>query len=283
MEFFIVTKQKRQHNIIIRISKEVLMNVVVWALLGTTFTFLMTTLGAATVFLFRKNINVNAQSIVLGFASGVMIAASVWSLLMPAIEEAKSKGQIAWVPAAGGFVLGGCFLLVMDKVLDNLYDKRQKDKSKKGKYLMIMAVTLHNIPEGMAVGLAFSLAQNGKVTLEGLSAAIVLAVGIGIQNLPEGAGISLPLLQEGKSVGKSFLIGMLSGVVEPIFGVAVVLVARYIEPVMPWLLSFAAGAMIFVVVSELIPDSANNKESKIGTIGVMAGFMVMMILDVALG
>ncbi len=258
-----------------------------WAAGGTGFTFLMTTLGAAVVFLFRKKAGTGAQRIFLGFAAGVMIAASVWSLLIPAIEEAEAAGGIGWIPAAGGFALGVAFLMLLDGILPHLHpDARQPEgvKSKlKRTTLLVFAVTLHNIPEGMAVGLSFALAAQHGGDPALYTAAMALAVGIGIQNFPEGAAISLPLRQEGMSRGKAFLCGSLSGIVEPIFGILTVLLSGLIGPFMPWLLSFAAGAMIYVVVEELIPEAHLGEHSNVGTLGVMGGFLVMMILDVALG
>lgn len=258
-----------------------------WAAGGTGFTFAMTTLGAAMVFFFRKKVNEKIQRIFLGFAAGVMIAASVWSLLIPAIEEAEASGIPGWLPAAGGFVLGILFLLLMDMLLPHFHLGAKKEEglssSWKRTTLLVMAVTLHNIPEGMAVGLSFALAAQHGNDPAMYAGAIALAIGIGIQNFPEGAAISLPLRQEGLSTWKSFIYGSLSGIVEPIFGVLVVLIAGGIAPFMPWLLSFAAGAMMYVVVEELIPEAHLGEHSNIGTLGVMGGFLVMMILDVALG
>ena len=258
-----------------------------WAACGTGFTFLMTTLGSAMVFLFRGMINEKIQRIFLGFAAGVMIAASVWSLLIPAIDRAEEAGQVGWIPAAGGFVLGILFLLLMDQLLPHLHIGSDQPEgvstSWKRTTLLVMAVTLHNIPEGMAVGLSFALAAQEAGAGTSLMAAFALAIGIGIQNFPEGAAISLPLRQEGVPAWKAFLMGSFSGIVEPVFGVLVVLAAGSIGPVMPWLLSFAAGAMMYVVVEELIPEAHLGEHSNIGTLGVMAGFLIMMILDVALG
>ncbi len=260
---------------------------IVSAMLGTGFTFLMTALGASMVFFFRKTVNAFIQRIFLGFAAGVMIAASVWSLLIPAIEEATASGGIGWVPAAGGFILGIVFLMGLDFLLPHLHLEAKQPEglhsSWKRTTLLVLAVTLHNIPEGMAVGLSFALAAQHGGEAASLSAAMALALGIGIQNFPEGAAISLPLRQEGMSVGKSFLYGTLSGIVEPIFGILVVLVAGSIQSLMPWLLSFAAGAMMYVVVEELIPEAHLGEHSNLGTLGVMAGFLIMMVLDVALG
>lgn len=260
---------------------------ILWATLGTGFTFLMTTLGAGVVFFFKGSTKENIQKIFLGFAAGVMIAASVWSLLIPAIEEAEEKGQIGWIPAAGGFILGVLFLLLLDNVLPHLHPNTNKTEGVSSSWrrttLLVFAVTLHNIPEGMATGLAFALAAQHNNDPAMFTAALALAIGIGIQNFPEGAAISLPLRQEGMSRGKAFLCGSLSGIVEPIFGIAVTLVAYQIAAYMPWLLSFAAGAMLYVVVEELIPEAHLGEHSHLGTLGVMVGFLIMMILDVALG
>ena len=237
-----------------------------WALAGTQFIFLMTTLGASLVFFLRSSAP-RFQTVLPGFAGGVMAAASVWSLLLPAIEQINAEGQLpAWLPAAAGLVLGTLFLTAADALQGGA---RGRDR------MLFTAITLHNIPEGMAVGLAFALAADG----EGLAAALALALGIGIQNFPEGAAISLPMRKAGESRWRSFMGGMLSGIVEPIFGVAVVLAAASAGALMPWLLSFAAGAMLYVVVEELVPQS----NTRGGVSGFMAGFLVMMILDVALG
>ena len=259
---------------------------VLWAAAGTGFTFLMTTLGAGLVFFFRKQFSAGLQRVFLGFAAGVMIAAAVWSLLIPAIDQAAAAGLLGWVPAAGGFLLGVGFLIAMDSLLPHLHIGAKQPEGLSAPWkrttLLFTAVTLHNIPEGMAVGLSFALAAQGGQAA-GYTAAMALALGIGIQNFPEGAAISLPLRQEGKSVGRAFWMGSLSGVVEPIFGVLTVLIAGSIQPLMPWLLSFAAGAMIYVVVEELIPEAHLGEHSHVGTLGVIFGFVVMMILDVALG
>lgn len=263
-------------------------NSLLWAAGGTGFTFLMTTLGAAMVFMFHKTMGNQVQKIFLGFAAGVMIAASVWSLLIPAIEEAESNGQIGWVSAGGGFILGTAFLFGLDQVIPHLHPGINKvegiSSSMKRTSLLITAVTLHNIPEGMAVGLSFALAaQHGGGGSEAYASAVALAIGIGIQNFPEGAAISLPLRQEGMGLGRSFFLGSMSGIVEPIFGILTVLIAGLIAPYMPWLLSFAAGAMVYVVVEELIPEAHLGEHSNVGTMGFMGGFLIMMILDVALG
>lgn len=256
------------------------------AAIGTGFTFLSTALGAALVFFFKEEIKPGLQRIFLGFAAGVMIAASVWSLIIPAIEMAEEQGQIGWIPAAGGFALGALFLLLLDNLLPHLHlDSNTPEgmpSSLKRTTMLVFAVTLHNIPEGLAVGLAFGLAANGHSTVTVASAA-ALAIGMALQNFPEGAAISLPLKKEGLSNSKSFMYGALSGVVEPIAGVIGVLLVGSIQGIMPWFLAFAAGAMIYVVVEELIPEAHLGEHSHSGTIGVMAGFLIMMILDVALG
>ena len=248
--------------------------------LGLAIPFIGTTLGAAMVFLMKKEMNKKVEKILLGFASGVMIAASVWSLLIPSIEMAETQGKVAWIPAAIGF------LLVLDSVIPHIHLESEKPEGMKSKLkkttMMVFAVTLHNIPEGMAVGVTFAgvLAQNAGITMAG---AFALAIGIAIQNFPEGAIISMPLKSEGVSKPKAFLYGTLSGVVEPIGAVITILLTNAVVPILPYLLSFAAGAMIYVVVEELIPESQAGEHSNIGTIGVAIGFTIMMILDVALG
>ena len=258
-----------------------------WAAAGTGFTFFMTMLGSAMVFFFRKKDNINVQRIFLGFAAGGMTAAAVWSLLIPSIESTEEAGGIGWIPAAGGFLLGVAFMMLLDYIIPHLHigsdDPEGVKSSMKRTSLLIMAVTLHNIPEGIAVGLYFAMAaqQGGDPAL--YTAALALAIGMGIQNFPEGAAVSVPLAQDGFSRKKAFLFGSLSGLVEPVFGIAAVLIASGIQPFMPWLLAFAAGTMIYVVVEELIPEAHLGEHSNIGTLGVMAGFVIMMILDVALG
>lgn len=257
------------------------------AVQGTGFAWLMTTLGAALVFFFRKAMKESVHKAFLGFAAGVMIAASVWSLLIPAIEQTEEAGGIGWIPAAGGFVCGAVFLLLMDHLIPHLHIGEKTAEGPKSRLhrttLMVFAVTLHNIPEGMAMGIAFAnAAVNGGSTAD-YAAAFALAIGIGIQNFPEGAAISLPLRREGNSAFRSFLAGCLSGAVEPVFGILTVLLASLLLPAMPWLLAFAAGAMLYVVVEELIPEAHLGEHSHVGTLGVMFGFLIMMILDVALG
>lgn len=253
------------------------------ALMGTGFTYAMTTAGAAAVFLIKKGQSQKTQDLFLGFASGVMIAASVWSLILPALEQAEELKLIPWVPVACGFLIGGIFFYVLDVTLPHLNSAHDQPHSLKGTTKLLTAITLHNIPEGMAVGLAFALAIQGKTDGSNMASAIALAVGIGIQNFPEGAAVALPIYREGKSRGKAFLYGSLSGAVEPIGGVITVLIAGAVRVLMPWLLSFAAGAMIYVVVDELIPDAHKERTSNMGTMGAMAGFLIMMVLDVALG
>lgn len=254
--------------------------------IGLAIPFLGTTLGAAMVFLMKNKINNRIEKLLLGFASGVMIAASIWSLLIPAIEMSESQGKIAWVPAAIGFLLGITFLLVLDSIIPHLHLKSDKPEGIKSKLkkttMMVFAVTLHNIPEGMAVGVTFAgaLTQNAGITMAG---AFALAIGIAIQNFPEGAIISMPLKSEGMSKPKAFLYGTLSGIVEPIGAIITILLTNAVVPMLPYLLAFAAGAMIYVVVEELIPESQAGEHSNIGTIGIAIGFVVMMILDVALG
>ncbi|MBN2541151.1 MAG: ZIP family metal transporter [Bacilli bacterium] len=261
------------------------LNPVIAALVGTAFTYLLTALGAGLVFGF-KTINHKILNAMLGFSAGVMIAASFWSLLSPSIDLASELGMIPWVPAVIGFLSGGAFLMLVDRLLPHMHieshHKEGLSSSWKRSVLLVLAITLHNIPEGLAVGVAFGAAAAG---LPGASigAAIALALGIGIQNFPEGAAVSVPLRREGMSVGKSFMIGQYSGIVEPIAGVLGALLAISMRNFLPYALSFAAGAMIYVVVEELIPESQMMKTTKIATIGAMLGFAVMMLLDVALG
>ena len=255
-----------------------------YAALGTGFTCLATVLGAATVFFFRRDLSATIQRIFLGFAAGVMIAASVWSLLIPAMEMAEEQGGNVLLPVGGGFLLGGLFLLALDGLMPHLHPGSDQPEGLPAKLrrttMVVLAVTLHNIPEGMAVGLSFGIAAQEGGALAG---AIALALGMALQNFPEGAAVSLPLRSQGASRGRSFLCGAASGVVEPVFGLLTVLAAGSITPVMPWILSFAAGAMIYVVVEELIPEAHLGEHSHTGTISVMTGFLVMMLLDVMLG
>ena len=238
------------------------------------------------VFLMRNKLNKKVEKILLGFASGVMIAASIWSLIIPSIEMAEEQGKIAWIPAAIGFLLGVVFLLVLDSVIPHMHLESDKPEGVQAKLkkttMMVLAVTMHNIPEGMAVGVTFAGALMGNTGIT-MAGALALAIGIAIQNFPEGAIISMPLKSEGVSKPKAFLYGALSGIVEPISALITILLTKAIVPILPYLLSFAAGAMIYVVVEELIPESQAGEHSNIGTIGVAIGFVIMMILDVTLG
>ena len=253
---------------------------------GLLIPFLGTTLGSAMVFFMKNKMNNKVEKLLLGFASGVMIAASVWSLIIPSIDMAEEQNIISWIPATIGFLLGILFLLVLDSIIPHLHLNSNEPEGIKSKLqkttMMVLAVTLHNIPEGMAVGVVFAgaIARNSGITMAG---AIALAIGIAIQNFPEGAIISMPLKSEGTSKSKAFLYGTLSGIVEPIGAIITILLTSLVVPILPYLLSFAAGAMIYVVVEELIPESQTGEHSNIGTIGVAIGFTIMMILDVALG
>ena len=255
-------------------------------IIGLLIPFLGTALGAAMVFFMKNSMNKKIEKTLLGFASGVMIAASVWSLLIPSIDMATEQGKVAWLPAAVGFLLGILFLLVLDSVIPHLHLNSDKPEGIKAKLkkttMMVFAVTLHNIPEGMAVGVAFAGAMIGNTGIT-IAGALALAIGIAIQNFPEGAIISMPLKSEGMSKGKAFMLGVLSGVVEPIGALITILLTNLVVPVLPYLLSFAAGAMIYVVVEELIPEAQDGEHSNLATIGEAIGFVIMMILDVALG
>jgi len=263
------------------------LNPVLQALIATLFTWSVTALGAAFVFFF-KSINRKVLDGMLGFAAGVMIAASYWSLLAPAIEMAEEGSLPAWVPATTGFLMGGFFLWIIDKILPHLHlgFPRQDAEGIKTSWhrsvLLVLAITLHNIPEGLAVGVAFG-ALASDLPSATLGGAIALAVGIGIQNFPEGTAVAVPLRREGFTRLRSFWYGQLSGFVEPIAGVLGAFAVIFIKPILPYALAFAAGAMIFVVVEELIPESQLEKNTDIATLGAMGGFAVMMTLDVALG
>jgi zinc transporter, ZIP family len=260
---------------------------VLLALMATLFTWFVTAAGSSMVFFF-KSINKKVLNLMLGFAAGVMIAASFWSLLQPAIEMAEKSGILAWLPALIGFLSGGAFLLIVDKTLPHLHSGLSVDRAEGIKtswqrsILLVLAVTLHNIPEGLAVGIAFGALANSP-DIETLTGAIALAIGIGLQNFPEGAAVSIPLRREGLSRLRAFNYGQLSGIVEPIAGVIGAYLVLTIEPLLPYALSFAAGAMIFVVVEELIPASQAGNETDLSTIGTMLGFAIMTLLDVALG
>lgn len=249
--------------------------------------FIGTSLGAFTVFFMKDKINPKTEKILLGFAAGVMIAASVWSLLIPSIDLARQRGKISWLPALIGFALGIVFLLLIDSVVPHLHLKSTKPEGfDKGLFsktaMMLFAVTIHNIPEGMAVGVtcAGAIGENPRITL---ASALVLSVGIAIQNFPEGAIISMPLKGEGMGKGKAFFYGVLSGAVEPVGAITTLLLTSHILPLLPYFLSFAAGAMMYVVIEELIPECQSGEHSNLGTIGAAVGFALMMVLDVALG
>ena len=262
------------------------MQTLLWVAGGTGFPFLMTALGAAVVFFFKERISSNIQRIFLGFAAGVMVAASIWSLLIPAMEQGADMGKGAVIPAAVGFWVGILFLLILDRLIPHLHRNANQPEGVKSGFgrttMMLLAVTLHNIPEGMAVGVVYAgfLTGNGEITAAG---ALALSLGIAIQNFPEGAIISMPLRAEGMKKGRAFLSGVLSGIVEPLGAVLTILAAQFVVPALPYLLSFAAGAMLYVVVEELIPEMSAGKHSNIGTVSFALGFSVMMVLDVVLG
>ena len=254
--------------------------------IGLMIPFLGTALGAACVFFMKKELKMPVQRALTGFAAGVMVAASIWSLLIPAMDQSEGKGRLAFLPAAAGFWAGILFLLLLDHIIPHLHMNTEESEGPKSKLakttMMVLAVTLHNIPEGMAVGVVYAgfLAKSSTMTLGG---AFALSLGIAIQNFPEGAIISMPLHAQGKSRTKAFAGGVLSGVVEPIGGLLTILAAGVLVPAMPYLLSFAAGAMLYVVVEELIPEMSSGEHSDIGVLAFSFGFTVMMALDVALG
>ena len=253
---------------------------------GLLIPFLGTSLGAACVFFMKKSLGDLVQRALAGFAAGVMVAASVWSLLIPAIEQSEAMGAFAFLPAFIGFWIGVLFLLALDHLIPHLHvgsDEAEGPKSKLGRTtMMVLAVTLHNIPEGMAVGVMYAGLLSGNMQITAASA-LALSIGIAIQNFPEGAIISMPLRAEGESKGKAFLGGVLSGIVEPIGAILTIIAAQFIVPALPYLLSFAAGAMVYVVVEELIPEMSQGRHSNIGTVFFAVGFSIMMMLDVALG
>ena len=254
-------------------------------IIGIMIPFLGTVLGASCVYLLKDKLNNRLEKFLLGFASGVMIAASIWSLLIPAIDLAKESMQISWLPASIGFLLGVAFLLILDSLIPHLHKDSEIQEGPKSNLkkttMLILAVTLHNIPEGLAVGVVFAglLAGNNIITLSG---ALALSIGIALQNFPEGAIISMPLKTEGLSKNKSFLYGVLSGIVEPIAAFLAIILTSLVTPILPYFLSFAAGTMIYVVVEELIPDSHTGTHSNLSIVGVALGFVLMMILDIAL-
>lgn len=263
------------------------LNPMLQALLATLFTWGVTALGAGLVFFFR-DVSRKVLNSMLGFASGVMIAASVWSLLLPALERAAEGPLPSWMPVVIGFIVGGLFIEIADHLLPHIHPRLRGERQEglptswRRSILLVLAVTLHNIPEGLAVGVAFGALASGADTAS-IAGAVALAVGIGIQNFPEGAAVSVPLHREGVSKWKSFGYGQASGMVEPVAGVLGALAVAYIQPILPYALAFAAGAMIFVVAEELIPESQMAGSTHLATWGVMAGFAVMMTLDVALG
>lgn len=253
--------------------------------IGILIPFLGTILGAGLVFFMRKKeINKKVQKLLLGFAAGVMMAASIWSLLMPALN--MTEGRFAWVPVSIGFIVGIIFLLLLDTLVPHQHLETEKaeglESNLKKSTKLVLAVTIHNIPEGMATGVVFAGALIGNTGMT-VAGAIVLAIGMAIQNFPEGAIISMPLKAEGVSKGKAFLYGALSGIVEPLAAILAILFTNAVIPILPYILAFAAGAMVYVVVEELIPESQAGEHTNIGTIGVALGFVIMMILDVALG
>ena len=260
---------------------------VIQALLATTFTWLVTALGASAVFT-AKEMSRKFLDVMLGFAGGVMIAASYWSLLAPAIEMSEGKSLPAWIPAAVGFMLGGAVLRIIDMILPHLHRGLETTKCEGIKTqwqrttLLILAITIHNIPEGLAVGVAFGAVAAGYPSAT-LAGAVALAIGIGLQNFPEGMAVSMPLRREGLSQWKSFFYGQLSAVVEPVAGVMGAAMVIFATPILPYALAFAAGAMIYVVVEEVVPEYNQSGNGDIATVGLMIGFTVMMILDVALG
>jgi ZIP family zinc transporter len=255
-------------------------------ILGLAIPLIGTVLGSAMVIFVKKDFNDRMQKILLGFASGVMIAASIWSLLQPAIDMAQARGESGWIQASLGFLAGVLFLLALDHIIPHLHAEDHKREglpsNLKDSTMLMLAVTLHNVPEGMAIGVVFAgvLSNNPLITYP---AAIVLAIGIAIQNFPEGAIISMPMAANGNSKKKSFLMGCLSGIVEPIAGILTLIITTTIEASLPFLLSFAAGAMIYVVVEELVPESQNGEHSDWATMSVAIGFIIMMSMDVALG
>ncbi|MBQ8154131.1 MAG: ZIP family metal transporter [Prevotella sp.] len=254
--------------------------------LGLLIPLVGTVLGAAFVFFMKDEMPVRVQKTLLGFASGVMVAASVWSLLIPAMEMEESKGAWSVLPATIGFLLGMGFLLILDELTPHLHigtDTPEGPRSRLSRTAMLaLAVTIHNLPEGMAVGVVFAGAEQGAANLS-LASAIAVSIGIAVQNIPEGAIISMPMRAEGNSRWRSFLIGSLSGAVEPVGGLAVILLASLLTPVLPYMLAFAAGAMFYVVVEELIPEASSGNHSNLSTIGFAIGFVLMMVLDVVMG
>ncbi len=254
----------------------------IFTLYGTGFSFLLTSLGAATIFVVNKKQSRNMQSICMGFAAGIMMASAIWSLLLPALELSREVNRIPWLIVSLGFLTGGLFFYLFDLYLAYSYKRRDIMREQSVVRKLFTVITLHNIPEGMAIGLSFALAVQEK-TQSAFVAAAALAMGIGVQNLPEGAAISLPIYQDGKTKKKAFLYGSLSGGVEPIGGILAVLLVGIMQYLLPGLLAFAAGAMIYVVVDELIPGAKQENGMNIGTVGTLCGFLIMMVLDITLG
>lgn len=259
------------------------MNGIFYAFLGTLFTFTLTVLGASTIFLVKNEISSQLQCGFLGFAGGVMVAASIWSLLLPGIEFAEENDQISWLVMSVGFLVGVVILLISDAFIKKRYRKKQNTFLQKGTLMLTTAITMHNIPEGMSVGLAFALAVQKPDEPALFIGACALALGIAIQNFPEGTAVALPLVKDGTSKRTAFFIGSMTAIVEPIFGVLAASFASFAKTTMAGLLAFAAGAMIYVVVEELIPEAHTDSDDKSGTLGFIVGFLIMMILDVALG
>ena len=254
------------------------MNNILYSMLGIIIPFIGTSLGSILVFFLNKKINIKTEKIIIGFAAGVMIAASIWSLIMPSVEMAEKQNIIKWIPATVGFIFGIIFLIFINKLAEKIENKKNGKKLD----MLLFSVTLHNIPEGMAVGVCFAAFLNGNTGIE-LLEAMILSLGIAIQNIPEGAIISMPLKFKGMSKLKSFFYGVLSGIVEPISAIITILLINIIIPILPYILSFASGAMIYVVFEELVPEMKKNTRSQLGIIGVTIGFIVMMILDITLG
>lgn len=254
------------------------MNDILYALLGILVPFVGTSLGSGFVFFMRKKMNEKFQKLLVGFAAGVMIAASIWSLILPSVEIAEEQNLIKWIPATVGLLLGVGFLIIISKYAERYESKQQGKKLN----MLLFSVTLHNIPEGMAVGVCFAGFLSQNLGIKGFEA-MLLAIGIAIQNIPEGAIISMPLKIEGMSKKRAFLYGVLSGIVEPIAAIITLIILNVVVPILPYLLAFAAGAMIYVVAEELIPEMHEGKNSKIGVIGLIIGFIIMMVLDITLG
>ena len=253
------------------------MNDILYSIVGVLIPFIGTTLGSGFVLFLKKNLNEKIQKLIIGFAAGVMIAASIWSLILPSSELARKQGIIDWLPPAIGFIFGIAFLIETNSVAEKIAKKKNGKKLN----MIMFSVTLHNIPEGMAVGVCFAGFMAGNVGIT-LMAAMALSIGIALQNIPEGAIISIPLKLQGMGKGKSFLYGILSGLVEPIAAIITIMLLNIIVPLLPYLLSFAAGAMIYVVTEELVPEMHNSKRSVLGVIGVAIGFVIMMVMDMAL-